>query len=501
MPFKVLFVIPRNKSLFGDEVNQTAHPHVGVAYLVAFLKERGLEIAIFDEGIENSGLKLAGKIDEFKPNLIGISIFSYSYVFAKNLIKIIKAHSDIPLVAGGPHVCAVRSEILKNSRIDFAIKNEGEYPLLALASEISNSTGNFHSINGLTWRKDGSVIENPDNPYIDNLDDLPFPDYEAFDIKRYPCYKSKTIPLITSRGCPFGCNYCSVRLSMGQRFRARSAKNVFAEIKYLYEQGWRNFDINDDCFSLDKARAENICDLITENKLKIRFQLYNGIRVDTVNEGLLKKMKHAGCYFISYGCEAGSDKVLKAIKKGITLQQVRDAVNWTNWAGIPNSVNFIIGHKEETFQDALDTMRFAAELPTNFVNFYNLLPYPGTESFEWASQHAEFLVPPEEFLENISYRDNQPLFQTAEFTKEQRERVIALGFKLYRKKILTFRLGKVLGYMVYWITGLDFINKFATRFALTNPWGRFIYIGLSRKSFTQKKERCSEDTRTPGVLA
>lgn len=485
---RILFVIPRNKSLFGDEINLTGHPHIGIAYLVSFLRERGIQTAIYDAGIEQREIKLIKKIDTFKPDLIGITIFSYCYGLANNLIKMIRARYNVPLIAGGPHVSAVKSEILNDDNLNFAVKSEGEYTLYELIEEISSNKPNFSKINGLIWRNDGRIIENPDRPYINNLDALPFPDYEAFGIERYVCYQDKALPLITSRGCPFGCNYCSVRLSMGQRFRARSPTNVFAEIKHFYDLGWRSFDINDDCFTLDKRRAEEICDLIIGHKLNLRFQLYNGIRVDTVNLRLLKKMKQSGCFFISYGCEAGNEKVLKAINKGITLEQVRDALRWTNEVGIRNSVNFIIGHTQESYQDALDTINFAKSLPTDFVNFYNLLPYPGTDSLEWARQHATFLVPPDSFLENISYRDNQPIFETEEFSKEQREQVISLGFDLYRKKILTFRLGRVAGGLVYWITKCAKINKIATRFALTNPLGRFIYTKLAKKSSLIKEE-------------
>lgn len=479
---KVLFAIPENKSLFGDK-GMTAHPHIGIAYLTAFLKKKGVEVSIFDNGIEKNADKLMSLIDEYKPDIVGVTIFSYCYAAAYNLIKKIRTRKNIPLVLGGPHVGAIKRKILEDTEADFAVKNEGEFTLFELINSLKSSASDFSKIDGLIWRKNGEVIENKDRPYICDLDGLPFPDYEAFQISRYVCYRQKTLPLITSRGCPFSCNYCSVRLSMGQGFRPRSAENVYEEIKLLYGQGWNSFDINDDCFTLDKKRAERICDLIIDNKLRIHFQLYNGIRVDTVDLNLLKKMKRAGCYFISYGCEAGTDKVLKAIKKGITLQQVRGAVDWTNSAGINNSVNFIIGHKEETYQDALETIRFADTLATNFVNFYNLLPYPGTESFEWAKQHARFLVPPDSFLENISYRDNKPIFETDEFTKEQRKEVVTLGFDLYRKKILIFRLGKTLGNLVYWITKNASLNRFASSFALNNPIGRFIYIKLSKKSY------------------
>lgn len=479
---KILFVVPKIKSLFGDD-GLTVHPHIGIAYLGAFLKKNCVEVRIFDEGIEKGYDRLFYIINEFNPDLIGVTIFSYCYGYARNLIKIIKANSSAPLVLGGPHISTVRKEILLNTDAEFAIKNEGEYSLLELLNEVIKEKRDFSRIEGLIWRNNGEIIENPDRPFIEDLDSLPLPDYELFDIERYSCYKQKALPLITSRGCPFGCNYCSVRLSMGRKFRYRSAENVFSEIKYFYQRGFHNFDINDDCFTLDKKRAENICDLIIENKLDIRFQLYNGIRVDTVNSTLLNKMKQAGCYFISYGCETGNNKVLRAINKGITIEQVRDAVKWTNEAGIHNSVNFIIGHKEETFQDALDSINFAKSLPTNFVNFYNLLPYPGTESFEWARQNATFLVPPDSFLDNISYRDNKPIFETKEFTKEQRERIVSLGFDLYKKKILTFRLGKILGNLIYSITKLDTINKFATNFALNTTIGKSIYNSLAKKSF------------------
>ena len=485
---KALFVVPRNKSLFGDK-GLTAHPHIGIAYLSAFLKENNVEVRVFDAGLSNDLAALYALIAKFNPDIIGVTIFSYSYGFAYQIITKIRENSGIPIVASGPHVCAIKGAILDDAQVDFAVKQEGEFTLLELLRALQVKAGDFADIKGLIWRdKEGKVIENIDRDLIEDLDSLPFPDYDSFGIEKYICYRQKTLPLITSRGCPFGCNYCSVRLSMGQRFRARSADNVFSEIRHFYSLGWRNFDINDDCFTLDRQRAEEICDLIIDNALNIKFQLYNGIRVDTVNPQLLKKMRRAGCYFISYGCEAGNSKVIKAIKKGITLEQVRDAVNWTNEAGINNSVNFIIGHKEETYADALDTIRFARSLPTNFVNFYNLLPYPGTESFEWARQHADFLVPPDSFIEDISYRDNNPVFQTKEFSQEQRRQVIALGFDLYRERIVKFRLGRFLGGLVYWITKAGWIDKLATNFALNNPLGRRLYIGLSRKSFMTKEE-------------
>jgi len=265
---------------------------------------------------------------------------------------------------------------------------------------------------------------------------------------------------------------------MGNKFRPRSAENVFNELMYHYTKGYRTFDINDDCFTLDQKRAEKICDLIIENKLNLKFQLYNGIRADTITLPLLKKMRRAGCYFISIGCESGSPKVLKAINKGITLEQVRLAVEWANSVGISNAVNFIIGHKEETYEDALQTLKFAKSLPTNFVNFFNLIPYPGTESYDWIRENGKFLQ--ENYLERWSYRDNEPIYETKDFSKTQRKEVMKRGFDLYRKKIMTFRFG-VIGYLFYLLTKSDYLLNMGLRFIFKNKLGRYLYIKLTRR--------------------
>lgn len=476
---KILFAVPKIKSLFGGK-GLTTHPHVGVAYLASFLRQKGVEVRIFDDGIEEDTAGLPGTIARFRPDLVGITMFSYCFRYARELVDMVKKECAVPVVVGGPHVSTARERILSDTSADFAVKHEGEYALLELLQGISGGRSDFSGISGLIWRKGREITENPDRPLNKELDALPFPDYDVFGIERYDCYKHRTLPLITSRGCPFGCNYCSVALSMGRGFRARSAQNVVDEIEFFVRKGWTGFDINDDCFTLDQERAGKICDLVIERGLKIRFQLFNGIRADAVTPALLGKMKQAGCFFISYGCEAGTDKVLEQIKKGIKLEQVRKAVVWANEAGISNAVNFIIGHTAETYADALQTLAFARSLPTDFVNFYNLLPYPGTESYEWVRQNGRFLSKPEFYLENISYRDEQPVFETDEFTRSQRIRVMRKGFALYKKKILTLRLGKALGTLVYALTRLPFLDKLATEFALSNRFGKRIFMSLAK---------------------
>lgn len=479
---RILFVIPKTKSMFGEEGNVPVHPHVGIAYLVAVLKKHHYQVSVFDEGLEQDDQKLFQIIWDFQPQIIGVTMFSYCYAQAYQTIVKIKKRHKIPLIVGGPHVSATRSSVLRETEADFALKGEGEESFLDFLQEFVAKKPNFSKVPGLIWRSGRKIIENSPGSLIKDLDNLPLPDYEAFNLEKYSCFQTKTLPLLTSRGCPYGCTYCSVRLSMGRGFRPRSPKNVLAEIEFWHQKGFTNFDINDDCFTLDLKRAEQICDDIFKKRLKIHFQLYNGIRVDRISLPLLKKLKKAGCTFIAYGCEAGNDRILRIIQKAITLDQVRKAVEWTNKAGIRNAVNFIIGHPQEKYADAQDSIKFAQSLPTDFVNFYNLVPYPGTEVYDWAMNNARFIYPKESFLKDVSYRDNVPIYETKEFTKLEREEIMRQGFALYEKKVMQFRLGKLLGSVAYFLSRPPFLHDPAINFALNNQIGRRIFLLLSSKS-------------------
>lgn len=436
--------------MFGSETSPATFPHLGIAYLTAVLKQYHLRVKIYDDSLPSPPLDF--QIKTFRPHLIGVTGYSYSSHYLYEIIQKIKKTTTIPIIIGGPHVSAIKGDILKQTTADFAMYGEAETSLITFTQEFRQPHPNFSKIPNLIWRQKTKIIVNPPVQFHPNLDLLPLPDYEAFNLRKYSCYQDKIIPIITSRGCPYSCNYCSVRLTMGQNFRPRSPQNVISEIKHWYSKGFRTFDINDDCFTLDIRRAEDICDLIIKEKLKIKIQLYNGTRVDRITPRLLKKLKQAGCIFIAYGCESGSQKILNIIGKNITLKQVKKAVSWTNRIGIKNAVNFIIGHQQETYQDALKTLRFAQKLPSDYVNFYNLVPYPGTAIFSWIENNAEFLIPKDKYLQNISYRDNQPIFETKDFTKKQRQVIIARGFNFYEKKLYKFRLGKTLGTLCFYLT-------------------------------------------------
>ncbi|MFH1642550.1 MAG: radical SAM protein [Nanoarchaeota archaeon] len=467
--------------MFGHKYTPPGHPNLGIAYLGAFLKKHSHEVRVYDDGLINS-ISLEDAARQFNPGLVGVTSFSYCYDYAVECINVIKSHFDVPVVIGGPHVSVVKGEVFSDSELDFAIKKEGEYSLLELLKTLDDKSQDFSNISNLIWKKDGKIIENQDRAFIEDLDSIPFPDYSLFEVDKYVSTQQKSTAIITSRGCPFRCTYCSTLLSMGRGFRKRSAENVFIELKLRYEQGYRDFDINDDCFSLDIERANKIFDLVIESRLDMHFKCYSGFRVDRISQELFTRMKKAGFYFLAFGCESGNQEVLKNIKKSITLDQVRDAVKMSREAGIDCCVNFIIGHPTETYEQALDTIKFAESLDCNYVNFSNLIPYPGTEAYAWAEEHGRFLVDKSRYLKNVSTYDDVPIFETEEFTYKQRVKVTKLGHDLYFKRILIWRLGKPLGLFVYFISKFPGLRSILSDFALNNKWGRFIFILLSGRS-------------------
>ncbi len=473
----VLLTVSNLRSIFGDANAIPGHPHTGVAYLSAFLKSKGVHVDLYDERMDG-----AERLPELLKNnydFVGITAFSYSLRNVYSLIDRIKSHTKAPVVIGGPHVSVSKLQVLMDTNVDFAVKNEGEYTALELLEILQSPQPDFSKVRGLLWRKGSENIENPDRPMIENIDELPYPDYDSFGIERYPCAQAKAIPFITQRGCPYKCNFCSVPVSMGGGFRARTPENTVKEMEYWYAKGWRHFQINDDVFNLHPERVIQICKLIVEKNLDITWELYNGMRVNAVNEELLHWMKKAGCRLISYGCESGSPRLLKIIRKGLTVEMVTKAVNLTHKEGIPCSVNFIVGHPTETFKDAQMSLRFAESLPASFINFYNDTPYPGTELFEWVKLNARILYP--DYLTDLSYNSREPIYETDEFPKEERIKILEEGRNLYERSVLRYRLGPFWGPLAYHLSRFSAINKWGRSFVTNTRLGHYIFSKFSVK--------------------
>lgn len=424
---------------------------------MAVLKREGIHnVSFYDQGMDPDIRALFDVIEKTKPGLIGITTFSYTFGFAIELVKQIKTVTSAPVILGGPHVSAAKAESLDLPLVDFAMHGECDTTLPQFIRELSGAR-DFKSVPNLIWREaDGRVVVNPGAPLIKEMDDLPYPDWEACHYERYHYFQTRQMPIITARGCPYGCTYCSVRLTMGRTFRPRTPDNILAEIRHWQQRyGTTNFSINDDCFNADLRRAEAFCDLLVREKMNITYSFPNGIRADRVTEQFMRKMKDSGCIAVNYGCEAGNQEVLTAMGKSLKLEHVERAVDIATHAGIPNAVTFIIGHKGETLPKAMESVAFAARLRTDFVTFYNLIPYPGTAIYEWARQHAKNMLPAHEFLQKQGYMDLDPVFETDDFSRAERIQALKAGFALHQKTLLRHKFGKTLGGLLY----LVFRNK------------------------------------------
>lgn len=335
--------------------------------------------------------KLLDRILDTKPELVGISSFTYCINDTLLLSRWIKeTNPDIKIILGGVHVTQLPDEIIKDPNVDYIIRGEGEYSLRDLIAD-----HNFDEIKGLVYKdKNNQIKMHPDFGIVDVLDELPTIAYDMVDMNKYyptagQCHRFPASAMITSRGCPGRCIYCSSSVS-GKRVRYRSAKNIFNEIEFLINKyGIKEIIFMDDVFTSDKDRLLEFCQLIQDKKMDIVWDCSS--RVQHVNEEVLPIMKKVGCSQLSFGVETGDANVLKSIKKGQTLDHVRKKVALSKKAGIETRSSFVLGFPADTIESMQRTIDFAIELDPHLVSFYIATPFPGTEMYDWAVRNNKLL--------------------------------------------------------------------------------------------------------------
>lgn len=449
---KVILIIPPN---IGRYIVATV-PHAGIAYVISFLEKANHETELVDMRIHSKNGYLFNKIEDFKPDFIGITTASIGYKMAYEIISTLKEkYPKIPIVIGGSYASTVYSTVLEDTKANYAVYGEGEQTFVDLANNLP-----VEKIKGLIWRKGEEIIVNPPMPLEHELDKYPFPKYEKFELNKL---LEKRIPIVSSRGCPNRCTFCSIQLVTGYPFRARSPENVVEEIEYWYKKGYDTFEFSDDNFTFNMPRAEKIFDLIINKGIKIKIIFGNGIRADRVNDNLLIKMKQAGVVWTAYGLESSDPDVLKNIKKDLSLDRLKEAVNTSKKLGIKTQVNFIIGCPGQTWEKFQKDIEFANELNPTQLRFFNLIPYPGTEVFEWIQKHGKFLHTPEEYLNSFDYWGEEPVFETDDFTREEKIKAFRLGQKKVMELFLKKHFGKTLGSIGFGIWKNKFIQKYGMK--------------------------------------
>lgn len=434
-------------------------PHIGLGYIAQTLSENGFEYDVLDMNLGYKFKHLQKKIDTFKPDLVGMSLLTLEYKKFYKLLSMIKAENPgVKTVVGGPHVTILKQEVMKDcTAIDYGVVYEGEETLIELCK------GEFpdDKIKGLMSRNNGRISYPGQREFIMDLDKLPFPRYKKFELKKY----IPEVELYTSRGCPHKCIFCPNRL-LSPVFRARSPVHVVDEIEYWYKKGFRQFNIDDDNFNRDNNRVYQICDEIERRNLKNLFlRCSNGIRADKVNRSLLSRMKEVGFHYIAFGADAGNNKMLKLIKKGETIEDIEQALKNSYELGYDMKLLFVVGTPGETREDVEDKVRLTMKYPLNDVHFYNIIPYPGTELYDWIEKNNRFLKKPEDYLNDVTFCEINPIFDTPELSAEDRVQLFKY-LEGVRKQVHKNAVRRVLkktplfGYFAQHIVATDLFLKF-----------------------------------------
>jgi radical SAM superfamily enzyme YgiQ (UPF0313 family) len=356
----VLLVAPPFPSIYSSqtiEMPEFSAPPLGLAYLAAVLRSSDYRVEIYDMHIVSAQPEDAiKKYRQTKPKIVAFTATTPSFPNAIRTAKLLKAwNKDVCIVFGGAHATSSPEECLNTGVVDYVVIGEGEFVLLQLVKYKVGNNIDINQINGISYRDSaGNVVSNPHQVRTKDLDVLPFPSRDLLDLDKY--YQKGSI--ISSRGCPYQCTYCSCALIAGYQNRIHSVGYVISEIEYMIQEyGIKYFDFHDDTFNLHEERVIDICNEIINRKISIKWGCF--CRADNFNLELAQKMKAAGCEVIQFGVEAGNKKVLDAIKKKVSLEQIEQAVCSASEAGIKHiACGFIIGHSDDTEESAYETIEF-----------------------------------------------------------------------------------------------------------------------------------------------
>ena len=392
-------------------------PPLSLSYLAGVLKREGIEVKILDFLVtQYHPRKLRRELEEYRPQLVGATCVTLNYPIARRMLKVCKAlDSHIFTVIGGPHVTfATEETLLQSPWIDAIVIGEGERTLVELARAVAEDK-DIHHVPGIAFADGGTVVKTSPQAPIENLDQLPLPARELLPMARYralgtPC------TVITSRGCPFSCIFCSGRRMFGPKVRFRSPGLVVDEIEKLqHDFGLEKINIVDDTFTANHRHAEAVCEEMLRRNLKIKWSVF--ARVDRISEDLAQLMNRAGCEWVLFGVESADEGILKTIRKGITPEEVRRGVKIAAEAGINVFNSFIFGLPGESWDTALKSLAFGDELYHKYgakYGFHMLSPLPGTELYERAKDYGVRIL-----SQNWArYNANEPITETATMSTE-----------------------------------------------------------------------------------
>lgn len=364
-------------------------PLLGISYIAAVLEKSSVNVKVFDAHFHQlSSEKLVSLLIEFKPDLVGATAMTHEINTAAEIMEKVKKETDCRTVVGGPHVTALPERTLREFPVfDYGVSGEGEKPMLTLVESIRKGKQS-DNVDGLVYRDgNGEIRFNGPAPSLtsEELNELPSPAFHQYygDNSLALSGRRDEYSIITSRGCPYNCAFC-MRV-LGKKIRQRSPENILSEIEFAVSTyGAHTINFQDEIFLSDTSHTRKVLQMIIDRGLHKRIRWLGLTRANLVNEEIIALARKSGCVHIEMGVESGNDKILKNIKKGITIEQIRRAVEIIKKHGIYLVTYYILGHPGETRETAEDTMHLAAELNTDHIAVGLMVPYPGTKIYDYA---------------------------------------------------------------------------------------------------------------------
>lgn len=384
---KVLFVNPPQTASKYKFMGVIAPP-LGIAYMAGVLQENNIDVEILDASAEDMDFKDVEKeLLKRKPDLVALTALTPTIGRALETAQVVKETlPDSIVVMGGYHPTFNFIETLEDENVDIVIRGEGEYIMLNLVQALENQSS-LHDVKGIVFEDKNSkeIVVNPEAPLIQNLDELPFPALNLLPMKKYRLLDMDThmTTMITTRGCPMQCSFCSSAAMHGKKIRERSVENIVDEIEYLNT----NYDIDtiafmDDTFTLKKRKVMAICDEILKRNIEIMWGCTS--RVDTLDEKLLKKMKEAGCITIFIGVESADQQQLDNMCKNTTIAKIENAFKIAHKLKIRTIASVALGMPGDTKEIMNKTVKFVHKLKPNYAIYSLATPYPGTRFYKEA---------------------------------------------------------------------------------------------------------------------
>jgi len=359
------------------------YPVLSLACLAAVLRQGGFSVSILDLGMESEPFHVLDRtLGELRPRVVGVTSTTPLFFEAVQISRIVRERlgEEVNVVLGGPHGSALPEECLEASDFDIVAVGEGEGTIVEIVAGRPLS-----DIRGIYYKEGEEILSTPPREFIKDLDALPFPALDLFDIKRYKCSrlvarKTPMSNMMTSRGCPFNCSFCGKK-TFAREFRPKSPERVIDEFKHMLGLGYQEIRIADDQFTSNMTRAKTICEMILKEGLDFPWNLASGLRVDCVDEEFLALAKRAGLYQVSIGFESGDQECLNSIDKGITLEQSIRCMEMVRKSGLESVGFFMLGLPAETEESMKRTIDFAIKLMPDFAKTTVTIPLPDARLF------------------------------------------------------------------------------------------------------------------------